>query len=169
MPGEKLCPVPWSCPVAQVTGSLGKSLPLLLHPLVDHSLHYSWPKVFPAAIVKCIQPKSVNSLGAKINCSFWQTISSLPRISWLSVEWHRRLWAGRLFPAAGAEFIGKKPPTFAGKEMHELYRQCCITSPWNSCRYEGLSTQELWALPCSHSMFWPFCCWKQQAENAKLV
>lgn len=136
--GRSCALVSCSCAVSWVTGSLGKSLPLLLCPLVDHSLNYPWPKLFPAAIVKCIQLKPVNSLGVKTNCSFWQTISLLPRISWLCVEWHRSLRARRLFPAAGVGFIGRKPPTFVGKEMHELCRQDCTTSPWDSCRYPGL-------------------------------
>ena len=127
--GRSCALVSCSCAVSRVTGSLGKSLPLLLCPLVDHSLNYPWPKLCPAAIVKCIQLKPVNSLGVKTNCSFWQTIPLLPRISWLCAEWHHSLRARRLFPAAGVGFIGRKPPTFVGKEMHELCRQDCTTSP----------------------------------------
>lgn len=167
--GRSCALVSCSCAVSRVTGSLGKSLPLLLRPLVDHSLNYPWPKLFPAAIVKCIQLKPVNSLGVKTNCSFWQTISLLPRISWLCVEWHRSLRARRLFPAAGVGFIWRKSPTFVGREMRELCRQDCTTSPWDSCRYPGLSPWELWALPHSHNKVWPVCLWKWQAENAKLV
>lgn len=128
-----------SCAFSWVTGSLGQSLPLLLCPLMYHSHNYSWPKVFPAAIVESIQLKSANSLGVKINRSFQQTIFLFPRIPWLCVEWHRRLWARRLFPAAGVGFIGQKPPMFVGKETRELCKQYCTTGPWNSCRYQGFS------------------------------
>lgn len=93
--------VPW------ITGSLGKSLFLLLCFLVYHRLNYSWPKVPPATIVDCIQLKSVNSFGVKINCRFWQTNSLLPRIYWLCAEQHHRLQAPSPSPETGVGSLGK--------------------------------------------------------------
>lgn len=118
-----------SCAMSAVIGSSGKSLPLPLCPSSGSQPPLFLAKSISSCIVKCVQLESVNSLGAKINCSFWQTISLPPRISWLCVARHRGVRARRLFPAAGVGFTGQKPPTLVGKEMPASCRQRCTASP----------------------------------------